>query len=265
MTFAPIIPLGGFAGWSFLNRTRDQQEATFVAQPQLSRETAYFAENIGSVTSAADLVADRQLLKVTLGAFGLGDDLNNRAFIQKVLEEGTLDSDAFANRLTDTRYREMSAAFGFGDLGTPNTQISTFPDEIISAYQTQEFEIAVGNQSSDMRLALTLEREIGDLASNTSNTEGGKWFLIMGNEPLRTVFQTALGLPTDIASIDVEKQRELFENKALSVFGDKSVAQFSDPDKQEELIRRFFALGEVASTNAAIQSGASAALFLLQN
>ena len=39
--------------------------------------------------SAADLVADRRLLKVALGAFGLEGEIDKKAFIRKVLEEGT--------------------------------------------------------------------------------------------------------------------------------------------------------------------------------
>jgi hypothetical protein len=61
-------------------------------------------------------VGDRRLLEVALGAFGLDDDIRNRFFIRKVLEEGTTSpSRRFANRLSDKRYLALAETFGFGD------------------------------------------------------------------------------------------------------------------------------------------------------
>lgn len=263
MTFQPVIPLGGFAGWSFLNRTIDTQQQTFNAQPRIQRLSTYFAENIGQVQTSEDLINDRQLLEVALGAFGLDEDIDFKAFIQKVLDEGTLNEDAFANKLNDPRYKELTEAFKF-DLGTPSTKISTFADEILAKFEVRQFEKAVGEVNDDMRLALNLQREIGEVATS-DNSELGKWFSILGNEPLRTVFETALGLPTDVGLLDVDQQVEIFQSRAARAFGDESVAQFNDPDVQDELVRRFFALGEIEAITSNIQTGASAALFLLQN
>ncbi len=60
MSFQPTIPLAGIAGWRFLERTQEAQKAAFEKGPALQREIAHFMEKIGSVTSAADLVADRR-------------------------------------------------------------------------------------------------------------------------------------------------------------------------------------------------------------
>ena len=103
MSFQPVIPLTGYLGWRFLERTSDAQQDIFAKSQPVQRATDHFREKIGKVNSAADLVNDRQLLSVALGAFGLDADINNRAFIQKVLEDGTLSQDALANRLADNR------------------------------------------------------------------------------------------------------------------------------------------------------------------
>ena len=73
------------------------------------------------MTSAADLVADRRLLKVALGAFGLEGEIDKKAFVRKILEEGTADPASLANRLTDKSYYKLAEAFGFGDLGGART------------------------------------------------------------------------------------------------------------------------------------------------
>ena len=136
MTYQPVVPVGGYAGWVFLNRTMDTQQAAFNSSAAIQRDVDYFKENIGEISSAEALVNDRRLLSVALGAFGLDDDINNKYFIQKVLDDGTLDDDALANKLSDKRYFEFSKAFGFGDFDTPNTVLSEFPDDIVNEYWT---------------------------------------------------------------------------------------------------------------------------------
>lgn len=261
MSFQPAIPIGGNAGWAFLQRTRESQEAAFQEGSAIKRDVDYFRENIGSITTAEQLVGDRRIMSVALGAFGLDDDLPNKFFIQKVLQEGTLNDEAFANKLSDKRYRAMSEAFGF-ELQPANTQISTFADKIISQYQTRQFEIAVGNQDENMRLALGVERELENLLGS-ENSEDGYWFTVMATPPLRAVFEGALRLPSSLGSIDIDKQLDILKNKAQSVFGDSSVSQFASSEKQEDLIRRFLVSSETANIGTSTVRG-SVALSLLQ-
>ncbi|MEJ1998094.1 MAG: DUF1217 domain-containing protein [Maritimibacter sp.] len=261
MAFQPIIPFGGMAGWNFLQRTRESQQETFNNSPDIKNDIEYFKEHIGEVQTAEDLVSDYRLLKVSLGAFGLGDDLGSKAYIQKVLEEGSLDPQSFANRMADKRYLAMTEAFGF-DLEPPNTQLSDFPDKIIGKFQTNQFEIAVGEQNNNMRLSMVMQRELGDIASS-DNTDTGKWFAIMGNKPLVQVFQTALGLPSSTSALDLDQQVSVMRDRASRVFGDSEISQFSDADKLEELNRLFLVRSQINANAAGLSSG-SIALTLLQ-
>jgi hypothetical protein len=101
MSFAPILPLSGTAGWALLKRTMAAQSATLNATPEMARDANYFSANIGKITSADQLVNDRRLLKVALGAFGLEGDIANKAFIKRVLTDGTQSKTALANKLAD--------------------------------------------------------------------------------------------------------------------------------------------------------------------
>ena len=263
MTFQPIVPFGGVPGWTVLSETRERQQEAFNDSTVISRDTDYFREKIVNVKTAEDLVADRRLLAVALGAFGLDDDINNTFFIKKILEDGVLNDNALANRLSDTRYHAISKAFGFGDFSVANTQLSDFPDTIILAFQNRQFEIAIGDHDADMRLALGVERDLNDIVSESS-TEDGYWFSVMGNAPLRRVFETALGLPQSLVGIDLDQQVEVFRNKAEQVFGDGEVAQFSDPGKLEKLTHLFLIRSEISAFGSISSPGATA-LTLLQN
>ncbi len=260
--FQPVVPMGGYAGWAFLSRTLDKQQEAYDKAPAVLRETTYFEQNIGKVSTAADLMADRTLLRVALGAFGLDKDINSKAFIQKILEGGTLDQKSLANKLSDKRYLAFSKAFGFGDFSVPRTKLSDFGTEITSKYKQREFETAVGDQNANMRLALGLRRELGEVAGKSYN-EDTKWFTVMGQPPLRKVFETAFGLPRSFGALDLDKQLETFKSRAESAFGDGGIAQFSDPKKQEDLIRLFLLRADMQAFNAGAARG-EIALTLLQ-
>lgn len=259
MSFQPVVPFGGLAGWSFLQRTLDTQRAAFDRSPAQAREEAYFRDKIGQIDSAEELVADRRLLKVALEAYGLGGDLQSKAFIRKVLEGGTLKEGALANRLADKRYREFSAAFGFGDFTVPRTKLSDFADKMLGLWRGRSFETAVGAQDNDLRLALNLKRDLSEIAGGRLSADG-KWFAVMGNAPLRQVFERAFGLPSSFAGVDLDRQLKTFRARAEQAFGNGEVAQFTDPEKIEALTRRFLVRGDATG---GLSAPGAAALQLL--
>lgn len=263
MSFAPVLPFGGLAGWSFLKRTMEKQAESFHAAPQRQRDEDYFREKIGAVSTAEDLVSDRRLLRVALGAFGLEADINNGFFIRKVLEDGTLTDGALSNRLADKQYRAFSAAFGFGDFVTPRTKLSDFAEGILKDYRARQFERAVGDQNDDLRLALNAERELQKLAKRDASDET-LWFTIMGNPPLRQVFETALGLPKSFAALDLDRQLGDMRDRAARQFGDRTVRQFAEPENLEKLLRNFLLRSEVQAVSVGF-SPAAGALQLLQS
>lgn len=262
MSFQPIIPQAGFAGWRFLQRTLDMQMSTFAKRPELGRDTDYFEARIGSINSAEELVADRRLLRVALGAFGLQDDINNRFLIRKVLEGGVMQQDSLANKLGDQRYRDMPKAFGFGDLAVPSSKLSDFGPRITASYRRQQFEVAVGDQDQSMRVALSATRDLAALAAS-DDTDKTKWFQIMGRPSLRKVFETAFGLPKDFARLDLERQLGVFQDRARSQLKLNAVSDLTDPLLRDKLVQRYLLRSEFAQQSSV--GSASVALSLLMN
>lgn len=228
----------------------------------MQRDAAYFREKIGTIDTAEQLVSDRRLLRVALGAYGLENDINNKFFIRKVLEDGTLKEGALANRLADKQYLKLSAAFGFGDFKVPRSKLSDFADKTLELYRTRQFEAAVGEQNDSYRLALNAERELPLLARRDISEEA-KWFTIMGNAPLREVVQTALGLPKSFTSLDLDRQLDVFKNRARASFGSSDPKQFGEPKTMEKLVRSFLLRAELANSTP-VASSSSLALQLLQ-
>jgi hypothetical protein len=260
--FQPVIPVSGLSGWRFLQETYDSQFEAFTQSAQLNRDTEYFRENIGSIETAEQLVSDRRLLTVTLGAFGLQSDINSQYFIRKMLEEGSVNEDALANRFTDGRYKEMSQAFGFGPGEFLKVGDPTFVEAIIERFETIEFEVAAGEQDEAMRFALYAEREMALLADEDMSNDA-KWFTLMGEPPLRELFETALNLPSAFGQIDLDQQLGVFKDRAKKEFGSDDLTIFNDPEVVQDLITKYVVRDQIADFNNSFSSN-SIALTLLR-
>lgn len=157
----------------------------------------------------------------------------------------------------------LAQSFGFGDFDVPRTQLSDFADRILSRYKDRQFEAAVGEQDNSLRLAMNAEREVKALAGRDISDDA-KWFTIMGNRPLREVFQVALGLPTSFGALDLDRQLRILKDKTQTGFGASDVAQFADPERLDALLRRFLVRAEVQAGGGGY-SPAAGALLLLQS
>jgi hypothetical protein len=258
----PVIPLQGVAGWAFLKRTLTSQQESFAASASVKREMDYFRDNIGSITSAEDLVADRRLLTVALEAFGMADEIGKKAFIEKALREGTETQGALAVRMVDSRYREFVATFGFGDGRGAQTGVDGFADRILARYKVRAFETAVGGVDESMRLALNFDRSMKAMAT-AGGSENAAWFRVIGDVPLRRVLEGAFGLPTNFAKLDVDRQVAVLRERTGRLTGQQSIKSFADGTSRETLIRRFLVREQTGDAGSAASRGLTA-LGLLQ-
>lgn len=263
MTFQPIIIGSGLVGWQFLKSTEATQKAVFDSSSGLTRDTEYFESEIANVSTAEDLVSDRRLLRVALGAFGLSEDIDNKAFIEKILADGTTSDDALSNKLTDDRYKSLAKAFSFDSVAGPRTQRTDFAAEIIEKFHTQQFEVSVGEQDDTLRLAMYAERKLPEIAAGTGSADA-QWFKVMGTTPLRTVFETALGLPSGFGQLDIDQQLGVFRDKVEQRLGVSEVSEIAeDPDIMNKLVQTYLLQSEAQAYTQT--SSGTVALTLLQS
>ena len=81
----------------------------------------------------------------------------------------------------------------------------------------------------------------------------------MGSPPLRTVLQTALGLPQSFVGLDLDRQVQVLRERSERLIGSPDVSQFSDPANVEKLVRLFLVRSQSQGDSAT-----SPALTLLQ-
>lgn len=261
MPIAPTIPTTGLLGWNFLQNTIDRQQETFNRSPDIKRDLDYFNENAGSVETLDDLMGDRRLLSVALGAFGLGEEINKGAYVRKMLAEGADEPTAFAVRLANTDYLALASNFQVDSEG--NLAISdTLKSLVNDAYQERQFEASVGEVDNSMRAAMNFQREIGTYAGQGLSEAAG-WFRIMGSQPMREVIEGAFNLPSEFSALDIDRQREILADKSQQLFGDRSIDVFTDLEKVDKVINQYLLREQIENGGANSFSPQSAALSLL--
>ena len=262
MTFQPLIPISGVVGWKLLQNTFDRQFDTFSKSFEIQRNVDYFLENAAAVEDSSELVSDIRLLTVAAGAFSLSSEINKKALLRKIIDDGTESNEAIANKFNDDRFRQFSDAIGFGNVTGNRLLRSDVRQDIADRYQRLAFEEAVGGVDDNMRLALNFKRAIAEIANTGYEGDSTGWLKAMGQQPVRAVLDTAFGLPAEFVKADIDKQVETYQQKAQQVFGSKNVDVFQDPEVVDAAIRRFLALSEAKAGPTALTRGAGAVQLL---
>ncbi len=231
-----------FPVYQSLLQTRDKQFAAFGKQPNIKTDIAYFRDNAPKIATIEEFFADRRLMTVALSAYGLDDELQYMGRIRKVMSESVSDKKALANKLIDPRFKALATAFAFGDFGTANLALNSFVDKVIDKFKTNEFEKFLGQRNPALREAEYFRRNIGAI-ENTFN--------ILGDNVLRSVVTTALGLPLEIALQSVDTQKGLIDRRV-------DIADFKDPEFVDKFIRRFLILKDTKDFEARLGYSASA-------
>ena len=141
----------------------------------------------------------------------------------------------------------------------------TLPDleRITARFAAESFELAVGQQDNAMRLSLNYQSEIPELVTDGSSDQT-VLYRLLGSVPVRSVLESALGLPTEIQSLDLDRQAAILDEKLQSQFGISSVQELKDPEVMDRIVSRYMALDGL-NRNAAATGPAATALVLLGN
>ena len=194
-----------------------------AAEPGVKTATAYYEANIASVKSIQDLVGNYRLLSYALNAYGLGDQINAKGLITKVLEGGVSNPKSLANTLPNSAWKAFAAAFNFVDSGATPPSSASAVKTTTSDYVEQQLESDQGGQDVGTQLALYFQR-----VAPTVTSEVG----ILADSNLLQVAATIMGLPP-AAAADLQPQT-LSELMPLS--------DLKDPAKLTQLTERFTAM-----------------------
>jgi hypothetical protein len=222
-------------------------QAMTAASPEVKTASAYYAANIGKVTSINDFVGNYRLLSYALNAYGLGDQINNTALIKQVLNGGVTNSKALANTLP--QWKAFATAFNFVADGASSVSTSSAISATQSGYVEQQLENNQGAQDVGVQLALYFNRVAPTVTSSYS---------ILADKNLLQVVETIFGLPTSFSMENIDVQAKTISNLV-------SVSDLQNPKKLAQLTERFTAAYDVTYGSSSSSSSTSGAVTILSN
>lgn len=241
-----ISGLNSLIGLRLTDDTRAQQLSQMRSSPQNQRAVDAFSEGIGPIASPKELTENFEVYSFVMRAFDLEDQIFGKGLMRKLLESDPEDPSSLVNRLTDRRFRVLHDALGFTRSADerPDFSSASWQAAVIDRYFNQAFENTTADQNPTVGTVLKLRRE----APNIIN-----WFQILRDKELSEFFRTSLGLPQQMAAIDIDKQRDLFAKSF-------DLKTLSDPKVLERMIGRYIAISDVQNPPSGASSPAIALL-----
>ncbi|NEJ18567.1 DUF1217 domain-containing protein [Rhizobium leguminosarum] len=218
-------------------------EATDAANDEIT----YFREQMATITTASEFLADDRLVSFALEAKGLDPDDVTSDELEKMFSSDLDEEDSYVNKLDDNRFGELVGSFNFDQDGNisadPTGTVQQRGDvlETIDSYVRLTLEDDQGDSNTGVRLALYFERK----APEISNA-----YDILGDSALFEFFTTTFNLSSYVSNMDVDKQAEMVDN-----FID--MKDLSDPDKVDDLIQRFTAMYDMTNGTGTTSSALS--------
>ncbi|HWT57051.1 MAG TPA: DUF1217 domain-containing protein [Rhizobium sp.] len=139
-----------------------------ASQATVKKDAEYYADHINKVTSVDDFLGDYKLYSYAMKAYGLEDMTYAKAFMKKVLESDLTDPNSYANKLSDTRYREFASAFNF-NAPEKDVQTDAQEDDLIGLYKQSfiDADKATTAESTYYSNNIDSVTSVDDLVNNT--------------------------------------------------------------------------------------------------
>jgi Protein of unknown function (DUF1217) len=236
------------AAYLAVSQNLARYQAMTAAEPAVKSATSYYEANIGKATSITSFVGNYRLLSYALNAYGLGDQINNKALITQVLEGGVSNAKSLANTLTDSNWKAFATAFDFVGNGAASVSSASAVQTTTSDYVEQQLESDQGADDVGVQLALYFQR-----VAPTVTSEYG----ILADSNLLEVAETIFGLSADTSANSIDTQAQTL-GKLMPL------SDLQDPKTLQRLVTRFTAMYDLdygpssgATTSLTVSSGNS--------
>jgi hypothetical protein len=238
-----------------INKSRFLEGTELTTTKETATKAAtYYQENIQGVETVDDLLSDRGIIDVVIGAYGLDETVSDD-FLKQIFASDLSDPKSFVNQQSSNKWAELVASFNFDGegnltretLGTVQQRGETL--QTVNLYMRQTLEENEGESSEAVRLALYFERTAPTITDA---------YEIIADEALTEVFRTIFGYTEDFSNMDVDAQAKVINSQL-------ELSDLQDPKKLQRLIERYTAMYDTENANydttaVSILSGGSASI-----
>lgn len=229
-----VLSLSGLSAslaLQLVDKTYDRQIAELRREPAQERAEAAFRDRISSISSPKDFIGDYEVYRFVMRAFDLEDQIFGKAMMRRILESDPTDPKSLVNRMVDPRFKAIHKAMGFrGSDGITAARFSdpSWQDAIVDRYYRRVFI----NKETEANETVGMVLEFRDKVTGIRS-----WYDVLKDKQLSSFFRTALSLPEEMATLDVDRQKRILEAKF-------DIEKLADTNEQKRLVRRFVAISE---------------------
>jgi hypothetical protein len=199
---------------SFRVYTQDLPRSLSVtaSRSDVARDTKYYQDNIGKITSVDQFLKDRRLFSIAMKAHGLDDMTFATAFMRKVLESDLSDTKSFANKLADTRYADFAKEFNLTSTGAVNANLTYAQDDVQLDDTTELYSehrvkqgVAAATEAQYYQAKMPILTSVDDLVSDPrlfsfALTAAGIDPTVASESTIRNVLTSDLADPGSVAN-----------------------------------------------------------------
>lgn len=212
------------------------------AKREIKTEAEYFSSKMTNITTVADFTGNARLVSFVAKSAGIDPKSLTADILRKAFASDQTNAKSYINTDADPRLRSIVSAFTFDETGKitrRDASTSSDANRIKDLYLHQTLEQKQGETNDGVRLALYFQRKAPDITSI---------YTILGDRALFEVITTAFSLPSQISSMDVDRQAAM-----LSRF--VKVEDLQNSAKLQSLLKRFASMFDLKN-NAGMSSSA---------
>jgi hypothetical protein len=218
-------------------------DLTDAKKSLITADTKKYIEAVSEARKLDDVVANKTITDYALTAFGLDEEGLTADQLRKILTSDLGDPKSYANSFKDSRYVDFAEAFNFSPSGVVTTAADSVQRPALrlsteNKYLLSVMEEKAGETSEGARLALYFLRQAPTLTTPLR---------LLADKAILEVVKTTLGLPSELSSLDVDKQVSIIEKKL-------DVKDLQDPAKLDKFIARFAALYDMNNADLTVSS-----------
>ncbi len=241
--------ISSYQSYTFYARDMTQTLARKASDPIIARDAKYYRDNIGSIKSIDEFLNNDRIYAYAMKAYGLEEMTYAKAFIRKVLESDLTDSNSFANRLEDNKYKALAAAYDFGKtVSTKAVQTSSQIEILIDTYdQTISSNDTLLREETNYYTAVSKNfTNVNDLFQNTRARD--YVFKAFGIDPktfdyetIKNVITSEISDPASYVNAVIGPKIDEWDAKLLDLYDQRIApgATLADKEKIDYLIAQY--------------------------
>ncbi|OCJ07878.1 flagellar protein [Rhizobium sp. AC44/96] len=171
---------------------------------------------------------DAELWQMALRSFGIGSDEVTKSEFRKILESDPDDPDSYVNKLNDSRFTSLRAAFSFDADGNTTVPLQAMSqsvvDDFVADYKENKIRYLTGTEKTDASSAADTEMTYFNTQMGTISSVSE----LLADDRLVNLMLEAKGIdPDDVTSSELKKMFESDPDDPDSYVNQQSDTRFA--------------------------------------